>query len=94
MLWQFDQAYDAIWVTDGRSICTSVHTYPENIQKIEITDKPRHGVAGTSGPFGIAYKPQPGFQGSDSFSYAVTSNANYKGGAGHVARITVLVTVQ
>jgi hypothetical protein len=94
VLWEFGQAIDTIWITDTSSVCTSIHWYPENIEKIQIIAKPKHGVAGTNGPFGVAYKPQSGFHGSDKFSYSVTSNKNYKGGAGRIARITVLVTVQ
>ena len=92
--WRFGQSMASMWVTDDRSVCTSTHNHPEHIAKIEIESRPQHGVAGKSGPFAVAYKPNPGFHGSDAFTYAVTSNDNYRRGAGLVARISVFVTVQ
>jgi hypothetical protein len=45
-----------------------------------------------AGRFGVAYRPSPTrFKGSDSFSYAVTSNGNYRGGAGLAAHVMVNV---
>jgi hypothetical protein len=81
------------WITEG-SVCTSTNFHPENIGSIEIVSKPRNGIAGKSGLFGVAYKPNPGFKGSDAFTYAVTSNAHYRRGAGLVAYITVYVISQ
>lgn len=82
------------WVTDDKSVCTMTMHSPDHIAKIEIDSKPQHGVAGRSGPFGVAYKPEPGFHGSDTFTFAVTSNSNYRKGAGRVGRFTVFVTVR
>lgn len=92
--WEFGQTLAFTWVTDDKSVCTTGHLRPQNIAKIEIETKPKHGIAGKDGPFGIAYKPQPGFHGSDTFTYAITSNSNSVRGAGVVARITIFVTVQ
>ena len=44
-----------------------------------------------AGRFGVADRPNPGFKESDSFSYAVTSNENYRGGAGLVAHVMLNV---
>jgi hypothetical protein len=93
MPWRFDQSFSSTWRTDNRSVCTSTNYHPEYIAKIEIVSKPQHGIAGKNGPYGIAYKPEPGFHGSDAFTYAVTSSSNWRGGAGHVAHVTVFVIV-
>jgi hypothetical protein len=87
--WRFGQSITSEWVTDNKSVCVSTNYHPENIANIEIERKPEHGVAGKSGPFGIAYKPNPGFHGTDTFQYAVRPNDGRS-----VARVSVLVTVQ
>jgi hypothetical protein len=92
--WRFGQTMASVWVTDDKSVCTSKSNQPQYIEKIEIESKPKQGIAGMSGPDAVAYKPKPGFHGSDIFTYAVTSNRSYPRGAGLVARITVFVTVQ
>jgi hypothetical protein len=92
--WQFGQSIASVWITDDKSVCTSTSNHPEHIEKIEIEMKPEHGIAGKSGPYAVAYKPVLGYHGSDKFTYAVTSNRNYRRGAGLVSRITVLVTVR
>jgi hypothetical protein len=94
MPWRFGETMASVWVTDDKSVCTSTHSHPENIAKIEFESKPQHGIAGKSGPYAVAYRPNAGFHGSDTFTYAVTSNSNAHRGAGRVARITVFVTVQ
>ncbi|HEV7600554.1 MAG TPA: Ig-like domain-containing protein [Bradyrhizobium sp.] len=91
--WQFGQPFVATWRTDG-AVCTSTSNHPENIAEIKVTEKPKHGIAGRNGPHGIAYRPTPGFKGSDSFVYTVTSNANYRKGPGLVAHVTINVVVE
>jgi hypothetical protein len=91
--WSFGRTTSSTWRTDG-SICSSTNNHPENIDKIEIESRAQNGIAGKSGPFVVAYKPNPGFKGTDVFSYAVTSNANYRKGPGWVARVTVHVIVK
>jgi hypothetical protein len=91
--WRYGQSIASVWVTDDRSVCTSTSNEPQYIEKIEIETRPQHGIAGKSGPYAVAYKPNRGFHGSDTFTYAVTSNQSYRRGAGLVSRITVLVTV-
>jgi hypothetical protein len=91
--WNYGGSVETTWVTDG-SACRSRSRHPENVEKIVIETKPRHGVVGKDGPYGVAYLPNPGFKGEDSFSYTVRSNANFRLGAGVVARILVKVLVQ
>jgi hypothetical protein len=89
--WSFGSSISSTWrITDGTA-CASTSLHPENIAKIEIEARPKHGIAGRNGPFGIAYKPKPGFKGTDTFSYAVMPNANYRNGAGGIARVTIHV---
>lgn len=92
--WKFGHSIATTWRTNEGSVCQSTSTRPEHISKIEITSKPRHGTAGKDGPYGVAYKPDSGFKGSDTFVYVVTSNSNYRKGAGRVAKVTVLVVVE
>lgn len=94
MPWHFDQSFSSTWRTDDQSVCTSTNYHPENIARIEIVSRPHHGIAGKNGPYGVAYKPEPGFHGSDAFTYVVTSSGNWRGGAGHVANVTVFVIVE
>jgi hypothetical protein len=68
--------------------------YPQNIAKIEIVSRPQHGIAGRSGPYGVAYKPNAGFHGTDAFAYDVISNSNYREGAGLVAHINVDLIIE
>jgi hypothetical protein len=89
--WTFGSSISSTWrITEGSS-CGSTSNHPDHIARIEIEARPKNGIAGKSGPSVVAYKPNPGFKGSDSFSYAITSNANYRGGAGMVAHVTVYV---
>jgi hypothetical protein len=92
--WAFGRTISSTWRLTGGGTCTSTNNHPENIEKIEIESKAKNGIAGKSGPFAVAYQPNPGFTGSDVFSYAVTSNANYNKGPGWVARVTVYVISQ
>jgi hypothetical protein len=91
--WQFGSAFVGTWRTDG-AVCTSTSFHPENIAAISVVQRPKHGIAGKNGPYGIAYKPDTGFRGNDSFVYTVTSNANYRKGAGQVATITINIIVE
>lgn len=89
--WAYGRTVHSTWrVTDGTP-CKMTNKNPQNIQKMEIELKPSHGIAGKDGPFGVAYKVNDGFKGWDSFVIGVTSNANYRKGAGWVARIIVRV---
>jgi hypothetical protein len=85
MPWQFGETFSSTWHITGGSSCKTTSRHPEVIAAIEITARPRNGIAGKDGLFGVAYKPNEGFKGSDTFSYAVTSNASHHGGAGRVA---------
>jgi hypothetical protein len=89
--WGYGRSITTAWhITDG-SICVTTSSFPEHIARIDIVSKPKHGIAGKSGPLAVAYKPNPGFKGGDAFSYDVTSNSNWKRGAGWVAHVTVFV---
>jgi len=92
--WSFGKNTSVNWRTSGGSVCLSTTSRPQNIEKIEISSKPQNGIAGRNGPFGVAYKPNAGYRGSDAFVYMVTSNSNYRKGAGWTAKITVFVTVE
>jgi hypothetical protein len=91
--WAYDQKLSQTWYSDG-DICTDIANFPQSIAEIKITARPKHGVAGKNGPFGVAYRPDAGFKGTDSFGYVVISNAGYRGGAGRRADVTITVVVQ
>jgi hypothetical protein len=91
--WIFGQSFYQTWRTDGAA-CASKSNYPENIGEIRIIEKAKHGIFGKNGPFGVAYRPNPGFKGTDSFSYEVISNARYRHGAGVVATVFITVIVE
>jgi hypothetical protein len=78
-------------VTEG-STCAIRSSYPQFIGAINVTRKAAHGIAGKNADGG-AYQPNPNFKGKDRFSYTVTSNSNWIGGAGKVTTINVDVTV-
>jgi hypothetical protein len=92
--WGFGKTVSTLWTTDEEAVCTSRNIHPENIEKIEIVSKPKHGNAGAAGTDSVAYKPNWGYRGSDTFAYAVISNGNAKKGAGQVARVNVFVEVR
>jgi hypothetical protein len=91
--WAFGQQFSQTWITDGE-VCKSISNFPENIDEIRITEKAKHGISGKNGRYGVAYKPNPGFKGTDSFTYEVISNANYRKGPGMVATVMITVIVQ
>jgi len=92
--WHFGKTTRTIWFTSATSPCQSISNHPENIDRIEITERAENGLAGKNGPYGVAYVAKPGFKGTDHFVYSVVSNAHYRKGAGVVSRIEVTVEVQ
>jgi len=92
--WRFGQTVSTLWSTDEESVCTSRNLYPDHIEKIQIVSKPKHGTAGAAGSDSVAYKPNWGYRGSDTFAYIVISSSNAKSGAGRVARVNVFVEVR
>ncbi|MCX7308990.1 MAG: hypothetical protein NTZ72_14025 [Afipia sp.] len=90
--WSFGRdAIRSAWrITDG-SACSTRMNHPEHIAGIEIENKPKNGIAGRDGPYGVAYQPNNGFKGTDDFSFKVISNSRYRKGAGWVGRVHVRV---
>ncbi len=92
--WRFGKTVSVLWSTDEEAVCTSRNIYPEKIEKIEIASKPRHGSAGVAGTESVAYKPNWGYRGSDTFTYIIFSSDNAKNGADQIARVNVFVEVR
>lgn len=92
--WKFGHNITTTWHTSEGSVCVTTSNHPDHIDKIEVASKPQHGTAGKDGPYGVAYKPDSGFRGSDEFVYVVTSNSHYRKGAGRTAKVTVVVVVE
>jgi len=92
--WRFGQTVSTLWTTDGEAVCIARNIHPENIEKIQIVSKPRHGTAGAADTDSVAYKPNWGYRGSDTFTYVVISNGNAKNGAGQIARVNVFIEVR
>jgi hypothetical protein len=91
--WRYGQQASSIWHTDG-AVCTDVPNEHQYIARIRITKRPKHGILGKAGTFGLAYKPNPGFKGTDSLSFAFVSNNSWRGGAGQVANVSITVIVE
>ena len=83
----------SVWRTDG-AICTDVPNEHQYIAEIRITERPKHGMLGKAGTFGLAYKPDPGFKGTDLLSFAFVSNSTCRGGAGQVANVSITIIVE
>jgi hypothetical protein len=91
--WRYGQSVSSVWHTDG-TVCTDVPNEHQYIAAIQITERPKHGVLGKAGLFGLAYKPDPGFKGTDTLSLAFVSNSSWRGGAGQVANVSITVIVE
>jgi len=87
--WRYGQSVASVWHTDG-AVCTDVPERTSVHCAIRITERPKHGALGKAGLFGLAYKPEPGFKGTDTLSFAFVSNSSWRGGPGQVS-ITVIV---
>ncbi len=92
--WRFGKTVSVLWSTDEEAVCTARNIHPEKIERIEIASKPKHGSAGVAGTESIAYKPNWGYRGRDTFTYVIRSSANAKNGAGQIARVNVFVEVR
>jgi hypothetical protein len=91
--WRYGQSVSSTWRTDG-DVCTDVPNEHQYIAAIQITERPKHGVLGKAGLFGLAYKPDPGFRGTDTLSFAFVSNGTWRGGPGQVANVSITVIVE
>jgi hypothetical protein len=61
---------------------------------IKISSRPAHGTAGASGSYSVAYRPKPGFTGSDSFAFTASGSGSREPNVGRSTTIQVNVTVQ
>jgi len=93
MPWRYGSSFSSTWYVAAGGVCTSTNTHPNNISRIQITAQPSHGVAGKNGIFGIAYRPTPGYRGSDAFTYTVTSKVESRF-QGQIATLNVFVIVE
>jgi len=89
--WHFGEARRLNWHTTGGDTCAvelSPHRQTQ-MADLRISARARHGLAARSGLTGIAYKPNEGFKGVDTFSFSFS-------GAGPETRgvTTVQVTVR
>jgi hypothetical protein len=91
--WRYGQSVSSVWHTDG-AVCTDVPNEHQYIAAIQITERPKHGVLGKAGLFGLAYKPDPGFKGTDTLSFGFVSNNSWRGGPGQVANVSITVIVE
>jgi hypothetical protein len=89
--WHFGEARRLNWHTTGGDTCAvelSPHRQTQ-MADLRISARARHGLAARSGLTGMAYKPNEGFKGVDTFSFSFS-------GAGPETRgvTTVQVTVR
>jgi hypothetical protein len=86
--WLFGESTTTDWYTDGTT-CLTTMVHPDHIAEIKIKSRPAHGIAGKSGPFGVAYQPRPGFKGADHFVFVVTPNANVRSREVAIVKVNV-----
>jgi hypothetical protein len=86
--WHFAEVRTLSWHSSGGAIC-AMELAPAStttLNNLRVVRRAMHGLAALSGLTGIAYRPQDGFRGRDSFSFSVS-------GAGNQSKGTTLVTV-
>jgi hypothetical protein len=91
--WRYGQSVSSTRHTDG-AVCTDVPNERQYIAEIRITGRPQHGTLGKAGLVGLAYKPDPGFKGTDTLSFAFVSNNSWRRGPGQIANGSVTVIVE
>src|SRR5579871_2091164 len=86
--WRFGETIKLVWhSTDGGICSTDLRPYSSTqMLNLQIVARPRHGTAGRSGLTSIAYRPAPGFKGTDSFTVSLS-------GIGHITQGTTTVQV-
>jgi hypothetical protein len=70
--WHFGEARRLNWHSTGGDTC-AVELSPDprtQMANLRISARARHGLAARSGLTGIAYKPNEGFKGVDTFSFS------------------------
>lgn len=70
--WHFGEARRLNWHSTGGDTC-AVELSPDRrtqMANLRISARARHGLAARSGLTGIAYKPDEGFKGVDTFSFS------------------------
>jgi hypothetical protein len=70
--WHFGEVHRLEWHSTGGDICaTELRPDPQTgMTNLQIATKARHGLAARAGLTGIAYRPAPGFKGTDTFSFS------------------------
>jgi hypothetical protein len=86
--WHFGETRTLTWHSSGGSICATelAPASTTEMSNLRIAHRAAHGLAALSGLTGIAYRPQDGFKGQDSFSFSFS-------GTGSQSRGTTLVKV-
>jgi hypothetical protein len=92
----FDSDSSANMLVTGGSTCAinlwaGLSTAYESIR---ITSRPAHGTAASSGNYSVAYRPNAGFRGTDSFAFTVRGTGRVRPGVVRSSTIQVSVTVQ
>ena len=89
--WHFGEARRLNWRTTGGDAC-AIELSPDRrteMADLRISARARHGLAARSGLTGIAYKPNEGFKGVDTFSFSFSGTGPETRGV-----TTVQVTVR
>jgi hypothetical protein len=85
----------ANWTITNGSACVSNFKLAKTSKysSVGISSKPSHGIAGSAGVDSIAYRPEPGFKGSDAFVVRVEGHGKGKPGEG-IATVRIYVQVE
>ena|ERR1700719_3165246 len=77
------QTTTAYWTTDGSPCVSNFRLAPTSrYSSLTIVSKPSHGFAGRSGVDSIAYRPNAGFKGDDTFTIRIEGHGKGAPGEG------------
>jgi hypothetical protein len=84
-----------VLVTGGSTCAINLRAGSSSaFQSIRISSRPAHGTAGAASSYSVAYRPNAGFRGSDSFAFTVSGKSAQTNNMVKSTTIQVSVTVQ
>jgi hypothetical protein len=91
--WHFGKSVSSYWRVKAGSVCTKELRTAKytTLTGLAISSKASHGIAGRSGLYSIAYRPEPNFKGTDNFTIAIDGSYGSRSGT---ALMYVSVTVE
>ena len=82
----------SMMVTGGSTCAINLRAGASSaFESIRISSRPAHGTTGSSGSYSVAYRPNAGFTGSDSFAFTVTGRGREASSKSTTVRVSVTV---